>query len=179
MSAPHLHAPTDFGHYRVAAELATGYTALRCAAIAAVQLVDAAPTYRGTTGWDLQMAITDARTAIENAVCVHDLAKFNPFWAHPEPLTDLDVAHQLPDTAARDTLDHALRDTLSALRAAAEHAEDLVGSHHAYHHHYGYVGGLGWDLETAVDDALIAVRDAARTAELHTTHPEFWREELR
>lgn len=34
------------------------------------------------------------------------------------------------------------------LTTAAAHAETLVAIDHCYDHQYGYVGGLGWDLET-------------------------------
>lgn len=167
---------TEVGHH-----LVTGYIALTCAAIEAEQLVKLSLRYRGAIGWDLQTAILDATTAIENAVCVHDLARYSKFWSHPRAIAEADHARAaLSDNAGATTqrLVTALTNAFTALTAAARHAETLIATDHFYGHSAGYIGGLGWDLETAVDDAIIAIRDAMRTGTLADVNPTFWKPQL-
>ncbi|ART74322.1 hypothetical protein BTO20_37505 (plasmid) [Mycobacterium dioxanotrophicus] len=167
---------TEVGHH-----LVTGYIALTCAAIEAEHLVKLSPRYRGAVGWDLQTAILDASTAIENAVCVHDLARYSKFWGHPRDTTEADHARAaLSENTATTTkrLVADLTNAFSALTAAARHAEVLIAADHYYGHSAGYIGGLGWDLETAVDDAVIAIRDAMRTGTLSEVNPTFWKPQL-
>jgi hypothetical protein len=78
LASPTLHSATA-----VAEHLATGYIALSGGAIIAEQLVAADDTYRGTAGWDLQMAIMDACTAVENAACVRELGAHHRFPDNP------------------------------------------------------------------------------------------------
>ncbi len=54
------------------------------------------------------------------------------------------------------------------------YAETLIAIDHRYDHQYGYVGGLGWDLETAVDDAVIPIRIGT----LATINTAFWADKL-
>ena len=57
----HISTGQPAPHSAAAAEhLATGYIALSCAAITAVQLVAVAAAYQGTAGRDLQMAIASS-----------------------------------------------------------------------------------------------------------------------
>jgi hypothetical protein len=176
LSSPPSHSAA------VAEHLATGYIALRCAAITAEQLVAADPTYQGTAGWDLQTAITDACTAVENAVCVHELGTHHRFWDNPRtPKLALAVvaSHHDPDPQVTATwLVLELTAAFTDLSTAAGHAETLIATDHYYDHQYGYVGGLGWDLETAVDDAVIAIRDAMRVGTLATINTAFWADKL-
>jgi hypothetical protein len=178
-----LSSPTSHSAATAVAEhLATGYIALRCAAITAEQLVAAAHTYQGTAGLDLQIAIMDACTAVENAACVHELGKHHRFWDNPRtPKLALAAiaSHHDPDPRATATwLVLELTAAFADLSTAAGHAETLIEIDHCYDHHYGYVGGLGWDLETAVDDAVIAIRDAMRVGTLATINPSFWADKL-
>ena len=178
MSAPQPYPEDHDTAGRVATTLVLAYTALHRAAAHAATLTDTDPNYHGTRGSDLQRAITDSRIAIENAVCVHELAQFDPFWARPRSPHQDGPALTLAVTGAHQHLADALAEAFTALRAAADDAETLIASAHHYANHHGYIGGLGWDLETAIDDALIAVRDAARSAELATTGQAFWKDEL-
>lgn len=181
-STPALSSPTSHSAAAVAAHLATGYIALRCAAITADQLVAADRTYRGAAGWDLQMAIMDACTAVENAACVHELGTHHRFWDNPRtPKLALAVvaSHHDPDPQATATwLVLELTAAFTDLSTAADHAETLIAIDHCYDQQYGYVGGLGWDLETAVDDASIAIRDAMRVGALATINTAFWADKL-
>lgn len=176
------HLTTPEAATAVAEHIATGYIALSCAAITAEQLVAADPTYQGTAGWDLEIAIMDACTAVENAACVHDLGTHHRFWHNPrapKPALAAVASHHDPDpqaTAAWLVLE--LTAAFTDLSTAAGHAETLIAIDHCYHHQYGYVGGLGWDLETAVDDAMIAIRDAMRVGTLATINAEFWTDKL-
>lgn len=179
MSAPQLYPEDhDTAAARVATTLVLAYTALHRAAAHAAALVETDLAYRGTRGWDLQLAVTDSRVAIENAVCVHDLAQFHPFWSHPRSPQPDGPALTLAVSDAHQQLAAALAEVFTALSSAAADAETLIASAHHYANRHGYIGGLGWDLETAIDDALIAVRDAARAAELATTGPSFWKDKL-
>jgi hypothetical protein len=181
-TTPALASPTLHTAAAVAEHLATGYIALSCAAITAEQLVAADDTYQGAAGWDLQMAIMDACTAVENAACVHELGAHHRFWDNPRaPKLALAVvaSHHDPDPLATATwLVLELTAAFTDLTTAAGHAETLIAIDHCYDHQYGYVGGLGWDLETAVDDAVIAIRDAMRIGHLATINTEFWADEL-
>ena len=80
-----LSSPTSHSAAAVAEHLATGYIALSCAAITAEQLVAADRTYQGAAGWDLQMAIMDVCTAVENAACVHALGTHHRFGTTRAP----------------------------------------------------------------------------------------------
>jgi hypothetical protein len=165
----------------VARHLVSGYVALSCAAIEAEHLVKLSTRYRGTAGWDLQMAILDASTAVENAVCVHDLAKYHPFWTHPRDITEADHARAALSENDRVTEARLVNDltfAFGSLTRAATHAEALIATDHHYGHRAGYVGGLGWDLETAVDDAVIAIRDAMRVGRLARIKPVCWEDKL-
>ena len=179
-ATPELSSPTADTATAVAQHLATGYIALNCAAITAEQLISADPVYQGTAGWDLQMAILDACTAVENAACVHELGKHHSFWDDPSaPKLALAVVashHDPLATAAWLVLE--LTAAFTDLTTAAGHAETLIAIDHCYDHQHGYVGGLGWDLETAVDDAVIAIRDAMRVGTLATINTAFWAEKL-
>jgi hypothetical protein len=181
-SRPALSSPTSHCAAAVAEHLATGYIALSCAAITAEHLVATEPSYQRTAGWDLQMAIMDACTAVENAACVHELGKHHRFWDYPR-IPKLALAaiasHHDPDPRATATwLVLELTAAFTALSTAAGHAETLIALDHCYDHQYGYVGGLGWDLETAVDDAAIAIRDAMRVGTLATINTAFWADKL-
>lgn len=167
---------TEVGHH-----LVTGYIALSCAAIEAEHLIKIHHLYRGATGWDLQTAILDASTAIENAVCVHDLARYSAFWNHPRTITEADLARATLSDDRRTTSERLVKDltnAFTALSKAAEHAETLIATDQYYGCSAGYIGGLGWDLETAVDDAVIAIRDAMRVGTLAAINPTFWRPQL-
>jgi hypothetical protein len=181
-ATPELSSPTAHSATAVAEHLATGCIALSCAAITAEQLVAADPTYQGAAGWDLQMAIMDACTAVENAACVHELGTHHRFWRDPRtPKLALAViaSHHAPDPQTTATwLVLELTAAFTHLTSAAGHAETLIAIDHCYDHQYGYVGGLGWDLETAVDDAVIAIRDAMRTGTLATINTAFWADKL-
>ncbi|TXI59033.1 hypothetical protein [Mycolicibacterium mageritense] len=184
-----LATPAATSAAEVAEYLATGYIALNCAAITAEQLIATDTLYCGTTGWDLELAILDAVTAVENAVCVHDLAQHHGFWKNPHiphlALTVLASHHAPGPQATAHWLVVELTAAFTHLTHAASHAEALIAIDHCYHHQYGYVGGLGWDLETAVDDAIIAIRDAIiairdaiRTGDLASLDPQFWANKL-
>lgn len=177
-----LSSPTSHSAAAVAAQLASGYIALSCAAITAEQLVAADRTYQGAPGWDLQMSIMDACTAVENAACVHELGTHHRFWDNPRtPKLALAVvaSHHDPDPQATATwLVLELTAAFTALSTAAGHAETLIAIDHCYDQQYGYVGGLGWDLETAVDDAASAIRDAMRVGALATINIAFWVDKL-
>ena len=160
-----LTAATDPIATELARHLVSGYVALSCAAIEAEQLVKLNSHYRGAAGCDLQTAILDAATAVENAVCAHDLAKFHPFWTHPRDTTETDHTRAALSESAHVTAARLRR----AGRAPGEYPRWLgakqrypCATDHHYGNHAGYVGGLGWDLETAIDDAVIAIRDHAR-----------------
>lgn len=166
----------------VAEYLATGHIALSCAAITAEQLVACDPAYAGTTGWDLQTGILDAATHVENAARVHDLSQQHGFWKDPHPptqaLTALASHHtQDPQSTAR-WLVVELSAAFTHLTRAADHAETLVTADHCYDDQHGYVGGLGWDLQTAIDDAIITLRDTMRVNNLASINPEFWADKL-
>lgn len=161
---------------QVADLLASAYLTLRKAAAIAGHLIADSPGHLGLAGWDVEINIHAAVTAIENAVGVHDLATFHPFWASPELRIAITTTHAtvaLIPNARRtvDTLIGDLATALTTLAAAEEHADTLVTSDHCYANHHGYVGGLGWDLQTAVDDALIAVRTAIYATALAETTP--------
>jgi hypothetical protein len=181
-ATPELSSPSANSATAVAQHLATGHIALNCAAITAEQLISADHTYQGTAGWDLQMAILDARTAVENAACVHELGNHHGFWADPRArklALAVVASHHDPDPLATATwLVLELTAAFTDLTTAAGHAETLIAIDHCYDHHYGYVGGLGWDLETAVDDAVIAIRDAMRVGQLATINTAFWADKL-
>lgn len=177
-----LANPTTGTVANVAEYLATGYIALSCAAITAEQLVACDPAYVGAAGWDLQTGILDAATDVENAARVHDLSQHHGFWKDPQPptqaLTVLASHHaQDPQSTAR-WLVVELGAAFTHLSRAADHAETLVTADHCYDHHHGYVGGLGWDLQTAIDDAIIALRDTMRVNNLASINPEFWADKL-
>lgn len=168
------------GH--VAEHLAAGYITLNCAAITAEQLVATDTHYHGTTGWDLQLAILESATGVHNAARVHRLGTHHTFWADPQPPI---VTHNVPashhDTSPQTTatwLVAELTTAFSELSSAAHHAEALVALEHGYDHRHGWVGGLGWDLEIAIDDAMIAIRDAMRIGALSAIHPGFWNSKL-
>lgn len=182
MTTTSVTSSTSHSAAAVAEHLATGYIALSCAAITAEQLVAADRTYQGAAGWDLQMAIMDACTAVENAACVHELGTHHRFWHNPRtPKLALTVvaSHHAPDPQATATwLVLELTAAFIDLSTAAGHEETLIAIDHCYDHQYGYVGGLGWDLETAVDDAAIAIRDAMRVGTLATINTAFWANKL-
>ncbi|OKH64785.1 hypothetical protein EB74_08625 [Mycobacterium sp. SWH-M5] len=172
----HVAAATAVAHH-----LVSSHIALSCAAIEAEHLIKICRRYYGTTGWDLQIAIDEATTAVENAVCVHDLAKYHPFWTNPRDTTEADharaaLSHNERITEAR--LVNDLTFAFGSLTRAAGHAETLVAADHHYGNRPGYVGGLGWDLETAVDDSVIAIRDAMRSGDLASINPVFWKDKL-
>lgn len=166
----------------VAQYLATSYIALSCAAITAEQLIAADTDYAGTTGWDLQINILDAAAAVKNAARVHDLTKHHGFWKNPHPpqlaLTVLASHHAHNPAATAQWLVVELTSAFTHLSTAAGHAEALVATDHTYDEDYGYVGGVGWDLETAIDDAIIAIRDAMRLGDLTSINPQFWADKL-
>lgn len=176
--SPKPHSPAA----AVAEHLAASYIALSCAAITAEQLVAADHTYQGAAGWDLQIAIMDACTAVENAACVHELGAHYRFWDNPripKPALAAIASHHDPDPRVTATwLVVELTAAFTDLRTAAGHAETLIAIDHCHDHQYGYVGGLGWDLETAVDDAAIAIRDAMRVGTLAAINPAFWADKL-
>lgn len=182
MSAPHHLPATQSAAGEIAHQLAAGYTALTCAEVEAEHLVALDADYRGFTGWDLQFALLDARTAVENAVCVHGLAKYHPLWKHPRDIAEAGHARATLSRSAATTATRLVTDltvAFCALNLAASHAEALTATRRLdYRHHAGYIGGLGWDLETAVDDATIAIRDAMRVHDLADINPTFWKAQL-
>ena len=123
-----------------------------------------------------------ACTAVENAACVHELGTHHRFWDNPRtPKLALAAAasHHDPDPRATASwLVLGLTAAFTDLSTAAGHAETLIAIDHCYDHQYGYVGGLGWDLETAVDDAVIAIRDAMRVGTLATINTAFWADKV-
>lgn len=90
-------------------------------------------------------------------------------------MANLATAHNLPIAEDREptgqtgsgpmALHPHLRDAYGELVHAAAVAETLTTADHTY-------GAIGWDLETAIDDVLILVRDAARAAGL--AGQRFW-----
>lgn len=178
MSATPIYLwPKDAAAGAVATHLVTAYRALTCAAVEAEHLVAlGAADYLGAAGWDLELGIDAAHRAVQNAVCVHDLAQHHPFWTSEREVDEATYAttsaSPLPFITACRLVQH-LRIAYTALHSAAEDAERLVQTDHHYATNAGYVGGLGWDLETAIDDAHIAICDSMRVGDLARLDP-FW-----
>lgn len=165
----------------VAADLVTTYRALTCAAVEAQHLVSLGTSdYLGVAGWDLELGIDAATSAVRNAVCVHDLAQFHPFWAGDRTVDEAAYAtvslSPLPFITACRLVQH-LRISYTALHDGADDAARLVQTDHHYARGEGYVGEIGWDLETAIDDARIAICDSMRVGDLARLDP-FWADKL-
>ncbi|SKH86757.1 hypothetical protein [Mycobacteroides abscessus] len=176
-AAPIYLWPSTSASSIVAADLVTTYRALACAAVEAAHLVSLGTAdYLGAAGWDLELGIDEASTAVGNAVCVHDLAKFHPFWSGDRQVDEAAYAatslSPLPFITACRLVQH-LRIAYTALQDGADDAARLVQADHHYARTQGYVGEIGWDLETAIDDARIAIRDSMRVGDLARLDP-FW-----
>ncbi|GLE59057.1 hypothetical protein NJBCHELONAE_43680 [Mycobacteroides chelonae] len=176
-AAPIYLWPKDAAAGAVATHLVTAYRALACAAVEAEHLASlGAADYLGVPGWDLELGIDAAHRAVQNAVCVHDLAQHHPFWASGREVDEAAYAatsvSTLPFVTACRLVQH-LRIAYTALNTAAQDAARLVQTDHHYATSAGYVGGLGWDLETAIDDARIAISDSMRVGDLARLDP-FW-----
>ena len=139
--------------------LVTTYRALEHAAgVAGALMADDLSGY--VIGWDVAIAIARAKTDLRNLVTAHNLSRLHAFWTALTPTT---TAHIAGDRLA--ALHRHLAAAYGPLCCAASAAERLVQTDHSY-------GAIGWDLEIAVDDVMIDVRDAARAAGLHD-HP-YW-----
>lgn len=181
MMSLHYVWPSHTAASSVSHKLATACSWLTHAAIVAERLVAIDPHYRGTTGWDLQIAINDAIAHVKAAVRVHDLSKFDPSWSsraiHDSntecTITALDTmaynagTHRAGHRALRRgtawLLSQDLANAFENLTGAAESAARLVANEDADDTSFG---AIGWDLETAIDDAMIDVRDAMRAGRL-------------
>lgn len=144
----------------------------------------------GALRTDLTQSLTHARNALTDATQAirtmfspgardddYGLAwDVNPIVAQAiTTMTNLATAHNLPIAEDREpsvqsgdgpmALHPHLRDAYGELVHAAAVAETLTTADHTY-------GAIGWDLETAIDDVLILVRDAARAAGL--AGQRFW-----
>lgn len=181
MMSAHYVWPSHTAATAVSHKLARACSWLSHAAIVAERLVAIDPRYRGTAGWDLQFAINDATTHVRAAVRVHDLSRFDPSWSNRAiHASNNDIATIALDSMADNAGQHragrrALRrgtawllsqdlaNAFENLSGAAESAARLVANGDAEDSCFG---AIGWDLETAIDDAVIAVRDAMRTGRL-------------
>ncbi|SLC86582.1 hypothetical protein [Mycobacteroides abscessus] len=103
--------------------------------------------------WDVNPLVIQAITTVSNLATVHDL-----------PITE-GIEHSGQVGSGPMALHPHLRDAYAELMHAAAVAETLTTADHTY-------GAIGWDLETAIDDVLILVRDAARAAGL--SGQRFW-----
>lgn len=177
----HYAWPAHTAASAVSHKLAHAHRWLGRAALVAERLISIDPRYRGTVGWDLQMAINDAAAFVQAAVRVHDLTKFDPSWSNRAihassaaiTVTALDTmarsagAHRAGRRALRRgtawLLSGDLANAYENLTSAAQSAALLIGGDNTEDACYG---AIGWDLETAIDDAVIAVRDAMRTGQL-------------
>lgn len=175
MSAPHLAAPNSAAVTAPLAEhLRNAYLSLHTATATATALASLSCHYRGSTGQEVHRAIRDGAAAIENAVRVHQLGAGHPFCKQPRrsPITTTTTPAAAQDTDVTRTADHLiyqLAAALTALSAAEENAETLIATDHHHNNQHGYLGGLGWDLQTAIDDARICVRTAILAIALATT----------
>lgn len=180
-AAPIYHWPRSAAASSVADDLVTVYRALACAAVEAQHLVALGTAdYLGGAGWDLELGIDAATTAVRNAVCVHDLAQFHPFWTGDREVDEAAYAaasvSPLPFITACRLVQH-LRIAYTALQQGADDAARLVQTDHQYARIEGYVGEVGWDLETAIDDVRIAICDSMRVGDLARLDP-FWADKL-
>ncbi len=113
--------------------------------------------HRYAIGWDMAPFIDHATTTLINLVTVHELTgKWATFWAK-QP-----TSAQTLTGATIDDLHENLRTAHRQLIQAASRAHVLAKSDATY----SIYGSIGWDLETAVDDVVIAVRGSARAAGL-------------
>ncbi|MFA4085306.1 hypothetical protein ONA92_26790 [Mycobacteroides salmoniphilum] len=144
----------------------------------------------GALRTDLAQTLTQARNALAAAARVvtawfspeardddYGLAwDVNPIVAQTiTTLTNLATAHNLPIAEDREPIGYSgdgpmalhphLRAAYGELVHATAVAETLTTADHTY-------GAIGWDLETAIDDVLILVRDAARAGGL--AGQRFW-----
>lgn len=181
MMSLHYSWPPHTAASAVSHKLAHAHRWLGRAALVAQRLIAIDPRYRGTTGWDLQMAINDAATHVRAAVRVHDLSKFDPSWSRraihdSNPAITVAALNTMACNAGNQRasrralrrgtawlLTQNLANAFENLTAAAESAALLVADDNTED---AYFGAIGWDLETAIDDAAIAIRDAMRTGRL-------------
>lgn len=170
MMSVHYVWPAHTAAAAVSRKLAQACRWLSSAQLVAEHLVATDPRYRGTVGWDLQIAIDDAAGHARDAVRVHDLAKFDPFWSRRAtheanaaggPVS-LDTLQPSAGVAACLLVDN-LSNAFECLTTAATNAETLVRHRDEHDSHYG---AIGWDLETAIDDSIIALRDALQSRRL-------------
>lgn len=103
--------------------------------------------------WDVNPIVAQAITTLANLGTAHNL----PIAEDREPIGQIGGGPL--------ALHPHLRDAYAELVHAAAVAETLTTADHTY-------GAIGWDLETAIDDVLILVRDAARAAGL--AGQRFW-----
>lgn len=131
--------------------LSAARACLRTAAQLAEDLVAHSARYRGTAGWDIEIAINTTLAHVGVAARIHDLA-------HHDPRRTRRAIH---DTAAAEDSDRLGPATLHAalagaerhLAAAADAAERLAAGESDVP-----FGVIGWDLEAAIDDARAALR---------------------
>ncbi|MFT8176821.1 hypothetical protein ACLXNF_04460 [Mycobacteroides chelonae] len=103
--------------------------------------------------WDVSPIVAQAISTMANLATAHNL-----------PIADDSEPASATGGGALALHPH-LRDAYGELVHAAAVAETLTTADHTY-------GAIGWDLETAIDDVLILVRDAARAGGL--TAQRFW-----
>ena len=138
-------------------------------------------TYQGTAGWSISRdQWTPAPPSRTPPVCMNS-AHTTGFGTTRAPRAwhwPLSHSTATPDPPTATWLVLELTAAFADLSTAAGHAETLIAIDHCGDHQYGYVGGLGWDLETAGDDAVIAIRDAMRVGTLATINTAFWADKL-
>lgn len=103
--------------------------------------------------WDINPIVVQSITTASNLATAHAL-----------PIADDNERSGRVGSGPMALHPH-LREAYGELMHAAAVAETLTTADHTY-------GPIGWDLETAIDDVLILVRDAARAAGL--SGQRFW-----